>query len=42
METYWGLDAGHITAREFWRFAWQHRSELKRFLKWAGRMAKGR
>jgi hypothetical protein len=38
METYWGMDAAHITGGEFRRFLWQHRAELWRFLLWAGRM----
>jgi len=38
METYWGVHAERITFGEFWRFAWQHRGELARYLKWADRM----
>ena len=38
METYWGVHAERITFGEFWRFAWQHRGELLRYLKWADRM----
>jgi hypothetical protein len=38
IETYWGLDAGGIQFREFWRFLWDHRSELRRFLRWADKM----
>jgi hypothetical protein len=38
IETYWGLEADHITASDFWRFVWQHRTELLRFLRWADRM----
>ncbi|MEJ5368544.1 MAG: hypothetical protein WHT08_09510 [Bryobacteraceae bacterium] len=38
IETYWGLDAGSIGAREFWRFCAEHRGELWRFLKWASRL----
>lgn len=41
IETYWGLHAERITAAEFWRFSWQHRAELLRFLRWADRMAQG-
>ena len=41
IETYWGLEAGHIAPAEFWRFVWQHRSELFRFLRWADHMAEG-
>ncbi len=38
METYWGLHADEIDMRKFFRFSWQHRDELWRFLRWAGRM----
>jgi hypothetical protein len=40
IETYWGLEADRISSREFWRFLWQHRSEVIRFLRWARRMEK--
>jgi hypothetical protein len=39
METYWGMHAETITFKEFWAFLWQHRMEMWRFLRWAGRMA---
>jgi hypothetical protein len=39
METYWGMHAEEISFREFWRFLWEHRAEMWRFLRWAGRMA---
>jgi hypothetical protein len=38
METYWGIPASQIRAPDFWRFAWQHRRDLVRFLAWAVRM----
>lgn len=38
IETYWGLHAAEITCGEFWRFTWQRRADLLRFLRWAGRM----
>jgi len=38
METYWGLHAEEITAGAFWRFLWDHRGEMLRFLEWAERM----
>lgn len=38
LETYSGLHAEQITLSTFWRFFWQEKSELWRFLKWAGRM----
>jgi hypothetical protein len=39
METYWGLHAENITFAQFWSFAWKHRRELVRYLKWASRAA---
>jgi hypothetical protein len=38
IETYWGIHADEITGRQFFAFSWQHRHELLRFLRWAGRM----
>lgn len=38
METYWGMHAEEIGFGDFWRFAWRHRGELERFLRWAERM----
>ncbi|HWR51082.1 MAG TPA: hypothetical protein VN428_08245 [Bryobacteraceae bacterium] len=38
METYWGVPAETIGFAQFWRFSWEHRRELLRFLRWAGRM----
>ena len=38
METYWGTPAEEIGFKKFWRFLWQHRSALIRFLEWAERM----
>ena len=35
IETYWGTHAEDIGFREFWKFSWQHRGELLRFLAWA-------
>jgi hypothetical protein len=35
IETYWGLQADAIDRRTFWQFAWEHRDELRRYLKWA-------
>lgn len=40
METYWGTPASTIGFAELVRFGWQHRSEMLRFLRWAGRMEK--
>jgi len=38
IETYWGLHADRISFTDFWRFTWQRRRDLVRFLGWAGRM----
>lgn len=38
IETYWGIDADSITARDFWRFVWTRRGDLLRFLRWAESM----
>ncbi|MBM3774694.1 MAG: hypothetical protein FJW37_05960 [Acidobacteria bacterium] len=38
IETYWGLDAGRISARDFFTFLWQRRRDLWRYLGWATRM----
>jgi hypothetical protein len=38
VETYWGLPAGRISSAEFIRFAWGHRADFWRFLRWQGRM----
>ena len=38
METYWGTPTDEIGFQEFWRFVWQRRQDLARFLKWAERM----
>lgn len=41
IETYWGLHAERIRAGEFWEFAWLHRGDMVRFLRWADRMERG-
>jgi hypothetical protein len=38
METYWGVPAGEIGFVDFWRFAWEHRADLARYLDWVDRM----
>jgi len=38
METYWGVPAEQIQFADFWRFLWQHRADLARFLEWVDRM----
>jgi hypothetical protein len=38
METYWGFHAEQIGFTDFWRFAWQRRADLWRYLRWAERM----
>jgi hypothetical protein len=37
IETYWGMRAEEIDFRTFWRFAWEHRLELHRYLTWAAK-----
>jgi len=37
METYWGFHAEQIGFTDFWRFAWQRRADLWRYLRWAKR-----
>jgi hypothetical protein len=41
METYWGIPAGQITFGYFWRFAWLHRADMWRYLRWAARPGRG-
>jgi len=38
METYSGIPAEEIDFHRFVSFAWQHRHDLLRFLRWAERM----
>ena len=38
IETYWGIHADCIGARDFFKMAWQQRAELIRYLRWADRM----
>ena len=38
METYWGVSAETIGVGDFWRFAWEHRTDLMRYLNWVDRM----
>jgi len=38
VETYWGGHADGVTFGRFWRFVWQQRRELARYLRWAARM----
>jgi len=37
IETYWGLHAEQIGFKEFWRFVWERRADLLRFLHWTDR-----
>ena len=37
IETYWGLHAEAIDFDTFWRFTWEHRAELYRYLRWVVR-----
>jgi coproporphyrinogen III oxidase-like Fe-S oxidoreductase len=41
IETYSGIHAEAIGFRGFWRFSWQQRRELARYLRWAAGMAGG-
>jgi len=38
IETYSGLHAEEIGFADFWRFGWQHRRDLARYLHWVERM----
>ena len=38
METYCGTPAEEIRFVKFWRFVWQRREDLARFLRWVERM----
>jgi len=38
IETYWGVHAGRISFGSFWKFVWRQRKELRRYVRWAGRM----
>ncbi|HXB61604.1 MAG TPA: hypothetical protein VNU94_01980 [Acidobacteriaceae bacterium] len=38
LETYSGLKAESITARDLWRFAWNERHQLLHFLAWTDEM----
>lgn len=38
IETYSGIEADTISAREFWNFVWTRRRDLLRFLRWADAM----
>jgi len=42
METYWGLHADEIRFADFWSFAFQHRVDLARYLRWVDRMQSGK
>ncbi|MCX6621708.1 MAG: hypothetical protein NTY38_11660 [Acidobacteria bacterium] len=38
VETYWGIPANELDGAAMRRFAWEHRSDLLRFVRWAARM----
>lgn len=38
IETYSGLKADELTARDIFAFAWREKGNLLRFLHWAGKM----
>jgi len=42
IETFWGTPADEIGFSEFWRFVWQRRRDLMRFLAWADKMDSAR
>ena len=42
METYWGLPAESVDFQTFWAFAWNHRSDLRRYLRWAAAQNRNR
>lgn len=35
IETYGGIHADQVDFRTFWRFVWQYRADLIRYLRWA-------
>jgi hypothetical protein len=37
IETWSGIQAEHVTKDVFVKFAWQHRADLWRYLRWASR-----
>jgi hypothetical protein len=42
IETYSGREADSIDAREFFRFVWQEKGQLIRFLHWTGTLDDGK
>ena len=40
IETYSGMKADTIHARQFWRFVWQEKGSLLRFLAWTSEVQK--
>lgn len=40
VETYSGKKAESLTFREFWRFLWRNRANMRRYLQWTSRMAR--
>ena len=40
IETYWGIHADRIGFKDFWKFVWEQRRELWRYLIWAERMGR--
>ncbi|HYO83300.1 MAG TPA: hypothetical protein VES20_17985 [Bryobacteraceae bacterium] len=41
IETYSGIPASSIGLAAFWKFTWQSKRDLLRFLRWAARMSEG-
>jgi hypothetical protein len=40
IETYSGIPADEVGFAVFWRFSWQHRRDLLRYLRWADRQSR--
>jgi hypothetical protein len=40
IETYSGMHADDIDFRTFWSFVWRRRTDLGRYLRWAGRQGR--
>ncbi len=38
IETFWGMHAGKIRFRDFWKFVWEKRRDFVRYGRWARRM----
>lgn len=36
LETFFGAEAGHLSAGQFFRLLWRERARMERFLEWVG------